>query len=78
MNSERKNYLAICSLPPKCEGRSKRDYATQKKAEIERFSNVIFFDNESIDNDYLPVIKRFEMGNELFYQLFMEYNNFKI
>jgi cell division GTPase FtsZ len=78
MNSERKNYLAICSLPPKCEGRSKRDYATQKKAEIEEFANVIFFDNQSIDNDYLPVKKRFEMGNELYYQLFMEYNNFKI
>jgi cell division GTPase FtsZ len=78
MNSESKNYIAICSLPPKCEGRSKRDYATQKKAEIEGFANVIFFDNESIDNDYLSVIKRFEMGNELFYQLFLENNNFKI
>jgi hypothetical protein len=74
MNTEHKNYLAICSLPPKCEGRSKREYATQKKTEIERFANVIFFDNELIDNKYLPVIKRFEMGNELYYELFMEYN----
>jgi cell division GTPase FtsZ len=77
MNLERKNYIAICSLPPKCEGRSKRNYATQKKSEIEGFANVIFFDNELIDNDYLPVKKRFEMGNELFYQLFMENNKFK-
>lgn len=77
MNSECKNYLAICSLPSKCEGRSKRDYATQKKTEIEEIANVIFFDNESIDNEYLPIKKRFEMGNELFYKLFMECNNFK-
>ena len=78
MNTERKNYTAICSLPPKCEGRSKREYATQKKAEIEAFANVIFFDNETIDNKYLPIIKRFEMGNELFYQHFMKYNNSKL
>ncbi len=80
MNTESKNYLAICSLPPKCEGRSKRDYANQKKAEIEGFANVIFFDNQSIDEEYefLPIKKIFEIGNELFYKLFMECNNFKI
>lgn len=69
LNTERKNYIAICSLPPKTEGRSKREYAEQKKAEIEGFTNVTFFDQQAIIEEcgLMPISKTFKIGNELFY-----------
>ncbi len=75
--AENKNYLAICSLPSKDEGRSKLEYANQKKAEIEGFANVLFFDNQSIREEYgvIPTKKSFEIANELFYKLFMKCDN---
>lgn len=48
LQSKRKNYLAICSLPFKEEGRSKNEYANLKKAELETFKNVQFFDHKQI------------------------------
>lgn len=72
MITERKSYFAICSLPPKNEGRSKREYAEQKKAEIEGLTNVAFFDQHAIREEFgpLPVKETFEIGNELFYKQF--------
>ncbi|MDP2890644.1 MAG: hypothetical protein Q8P34_16980 [Bacteroidota bacterium] len=71
LNTERKSYFAICSLPPKNEGRSKREYTEEKKAEIEGISNVIFFDHQDIREEcgLLPVKETFEIGNELFYRI---------
>ena len=48
LQSQQKIYLAICSLPFKTEGRSKNEYANLKKAELERFNNVLFFDHNQI------------------------------
>ncbi len=48
LQAKQKNYLAICSLPFKNEGRSKKDYANLKKAELESFENVLFFDHNHI------------------------------
>ena len=48
LQAKQKNYLAICSLPFTCEGRSKKEYANQKNAEIESFRNVQFFDQNHI------------------------------
>ena len=48
LQSKQKNYLAICSMPFKNEGRSKNEYANQKKAELESFKNVLFFDHNQI------------------------------
>lgn len=45
---KQKNYLAICSLPFKNEGRAKNEYANQKKAELESFKNVLFLDQNQI------------------------------
>jgi cell division GTPase FtsZ len=75
--AEKKNYLTICSLPFKNEGRSKLEYANQKKSEIEGFEHVLFFDHQAIEEEcgLMPIKKTFEMGNELFYKLFMENNN---
>ena len=74
MNTERKSYFAICSLPPKNEGRSKREYAEQKKAEIEGLTNVGFFDQQAIrvreECGLLPINETFRIGNELFYKQF--------
>ena len=72
LNTERKSYFAICSLPPKNEGRSKREYAEQKKAEIEGLIKVAFFDQQAIREEFgpLPVKETFGIGNELFYKQF--------
>lgn len=77
LGAEKKNYLAICSLPFKNEGRSKLEYANQKKAEIDGYANVLFFDHHTIEEKcgLLPIKERFKKGNELFYKLFMEKNN---
>jgi len=48
LQSQQKNYLAICSLPFKCEGWSKAEYANLKKAELANFKNVQFFDHNQI------------------------------
>lgn len=45
---KQKNYLAICSLPFKNEGSAKNEYAYQKKGELERLKNVLFFDHNQI------------------------------
>lgn len=72
MNSEGKDYIAICSLPFKNEGWSKREYAEQKKTEIEALTNVTFFDLQTIFEEcgLLPISKTFKLGNELFYNRF--------
>ncbi len=71
MNTECKSYFAICSLPSKNEGRSKREYAEQKKAEIEGLTNVAFFDQQAIRDEYglLSMNETFEIGHELFYKV---------
>lgn len=48
LQSQQKNYLAICSLPFKNEGRAKNEYAHQKKAELESFKNVLFFNHNQL------------------------------
>lgn len=48
LQSKQKNYLAICSLPFKNEGRSKTEYANIKKAELVNFKNLVFFDHNQI------------------------------
>jgi len=48
LQSQQKNYLAICSLPFKNEGRSKEEYANLKRVELECFKNVLFFDHNHI------------------------------
>jgi len=73
---EQKNYLAICSLPFKEEGRSKMKYANLKKAELESLSNnVIYCDHNSIipNPGLLSIKERFEKGNELFYAAFKQH-----
>lgn len=48
LQSQQKNYLAICSLPFKNEGRSKEEYANIKKSELEGLKNGLFFDHNQI------------------------------
>ena len=48
LQSQQKNYLAICSLPFKTEGRSKEEYANLKRVELECFKNILFFDHNQI------------------------------
>jgi cell division GTPase FtsZ len=77
LNAEKKNYLAICSLPFKNEGWSKLEYANQKKTEIVGFANVLFLDHQAIEEEFalIPIKEKFEKGNELFYKLYIENNN---
>jgi len=48
LNTEKKNYHVICSLPSFNLGRSKRTYAEEKKAEIKGINNVLLFDQQIV------------------------------
>lgn len=48
LQAYQKNYLGICSLPFKNEGWSKTEYANLKRAELESFENVMFFNHNQI------------------------------
>jgi cell division GTPase FtsZ len=71
-----KSYLVICSMPGINEGRERREYAKQKRMELEGLNNVLYFDHESINEEFgrLPIRKTFRRGDELFYTIFK--NNF--
>jgi len=72
---EKKNYIAICSLPSFNEGRSKRVYAIQKINELDKLKNVLSFDQQLIAEDVEKpsIIKIFEKGNQQFFNLFKAY-----
>ena len=66
LNTEKKNYHAICCLPSLNMGRSKRTYAEEKKAEIEGDKNVLFFDQQIVAYGLLrdpPVYKRVQFSD---------------
>lgn len=66
------NYLAICSLPFRNEGKWRNEYADMKKEELSVFRNVRFFDNELIKTKYGPlqISKSFEIANEETFKIF--------
>jgi cell division GTPase FtsZ len=72
LQTEKKNYLAICSLPSLIEGRSKRVYATQKINELEKWNNFLFFDQQLFaEEGKKPSIRKiFEKGNQQYFNLF--------
>ncbi|NEW80785.1 MAG: hypothetical protein GZ094_00240 [Mariniphaga sp.] len=72
LQSEKKSYLAICSLPVKAEGRSVNEYASLKMRELASNENVLFFDhNQFIEETVrMSVPEVFRQGNEQFYTIF--------
>jgi len=75
LQTERKNYLAICSLPSFNEGRSKRVYAIEKMNELEKLKNVLSLDQQLIAEEIEKpsILKIFEKGNQQYYNLFKAY-----
>jgi hypothetical protein len=80
LEARKANYLAICSLPFKNEGRTRNEYARQKMAELEKQNRVKFFDKEEIRGrfGYLSTSKLFEKADEEIYCIFQqEYKDLK-
>ena len=72
LNTEQKNYHAICCLPSLNMGRAKRTYAEEKKAEIEGRNNVLFFDQQVIPEKYgqISIHQIFDEGNGMYFNFF--------
>jgi len=66
-----KNYIAICTLPMQCEGKSRNQYARLKKQEICKMKNVHFIDNEHLYKIYpeISTIELLEKANEQAYRI---------
>jgi len=76
LQTERKSYLVICSMSGVNEGRARWEYAKQKRMELDGLKNVLYFDHDSVNEEYgrLPIRPTFERADELFYTIFK--NNF--
>jgi len=74
LESNNKRYLAICTLPFKNEGRSRNDYAREKRSELEKYKNVRFFDNNCIYKKYGEdrISSSIELSNTEIYRIFEE------
>lgn len=74
LRENQKNYIAICTLPMQCEGKSKNQYARLKKQEICKMNNVHFVDNEHLYKIYpgISAIKLFEKVNEQAFHIFRQ------
>ena len=72
LQSEKKSFLAICSLPINAEGRSVNEYASLKMRELAGNENVLFFNhNQFIEESVrMSVPEVFKQGNEQFYTIF--------
>lgn len=68
------DYLAICSLPFRDEGRTRNEYARMKMAELEKYNRVKFFDNEEIRRRFgvSSISKSFKKADEEIYCIFQE------
>ena len=79
LRAEQKNYLAICSMPGVNEGRGRWEYAKQKRMELDGLKNVLYFDHDSVNEEYgrLPIRPTFERADELFYSIFKN-NSFQV
>lgn len=71
-----KKYMAICTLPMQCEGKSRNQYARLKQQEICKMNNVHFIDNEHLYKIYpeISTIELFEKANEKAYHIFRQYS----
>lgn len=67
-----KNYSVFCSLPCTKEGRTKREYAIQKKLELEDMINVMILDHQDISEESreLSINGIFEKANDVWYKFF--------
>ncbi len=66
------NYLSVCSLPFRNEGRNRNEYARSKMKELEKYARVKFFDNEEILKRFglMKISKSFEKADEEIYCIF--------
>ena len=67
-----KNFTVFCSLPSRNEGRSRREYASQKKMELENMVSVMFLDHQDIaeESKELSINGIFEKANDTWYKFF--------
>jgi cell division GTPase FtsZ len=75
LHAEQKSYMAICSLPFTKEGRSKSEYAFERKKELSGQKNVHFIDlNQTIEEGgSVAIPEMFKRGDELFYSAFINH-----
>lgn len=68
------NYMAVCSLPFRNEGRTRNEYARTKMKELEKYARVKFFDNEEILKRFgeMKISKSFEKADEEIYGIFQK------
>jgi len=79
LEARKANYLAICTLPFKNEGKSRNEYAREKMMDIQKY-NVRFFDNNKILEKYgeSRISKSFAQSDEEIYHIFeKEFSNLK-
>lgn len=72
LQEEHKHYTVFCSLPFLNEGRSKREYANLKKAELEEMLNVMILDHQDIAEESveLSINGIFEKADDVWYKFF--------
>lgn len=72
LQAGQKSYLAICSMPVVNEGRARVEYAKQKRMELDGLKNVLYFDHDSVNEEFgrLPIRQTFERADEIFYTIF--------
>lgn len=75
LHNEQINCMIICSLPFTKEGRSKSEYAFEKKKELSGQKNVHFIDlNQTIEEGgSVAMPEMFKRGDELFYSAFINH-----
>ncbi len=73
--AEQKSLMAICSLPFTKEGRSKSEYAIEKKEELSGKKDVHFIDlNQTIEEgENVAIPEMFKRADELFYSAFLNH-----
>lgn len=74
LRENQKKYVAICTLPMQCEGKSRNQYARLKKQEICKMRNVHFIDIEHLLQQFpeMKTTELFENANEMAYHIFRQ------